>query len=276
MCSSDLEDTESGLTHNFYAKVLDSIKRTSEEHGYDITFVNNSSYSGGRKLSYLEHCRYRNFDGVAIVCVDFDDPEIQEVIASDIPTITLDYYGTACDSVISDNYNGIKELVRFVYEQGHRRIAYIHGTHSHVTDERIRGFYDICGELGITPPADYVLESPYRDTMAAHLKTDALFRLTHPPTCILYPDDFAAIGGLNSIYQKNMRVPDDVSIIGFDGTEIARYISPTLTTYVQNTDRLGWEMAVRLLELIEQGQRSDPKTIIVPGFVFHGDSVGLI
>ncbi|MCR5596465.1 MAG: LacI family transcriptional regulator [Lachnospiraceae bacterium] len=270
------EDSDSGLAHSFYAKVLDSIKKTAEEHGYDITFVNNSNNSGGRGLSYLEHCRYRNFDGVAVVCVDFDDPQIQEVIKSDIPSVVLDYAGAECDAVLSDNYNGVRELVRYAYEQGHRRIAFIHGVHSYVTDERIRGFKDECKELGINIPDTYLLESPYLDTMSAHLKTDMLLRMDEPPTCILYPDDFSAIGGLNSLYKKGNTVPDDISIMGFDGIELSRYISPSLTTYVQDTDRLGSEMAIRLLKNIQTVSNAENTAITVSGYVFHGESVGLI
>jgi DNA-binding LacI/PurR family transcriptional regulator len=267
------ENTDSGLAHSFYAQVLDGIKKKAESLGYDITFVNNSSYSGGRKLSYLEHCRYRNFDGVAIVCVDFDDEQILEVIESDIPTVTLDYIHPGCSSVVSDNYGGIRELFKFAYEQGHRKIAYIHGEDSSVTDERVRGFRDICDEMEIELPPEYLQKAAYRDTMSTHLKTEKLIRLPDPPTCIFFPDDFAAIGGLNCLYRNGMSVPKHMSIAGFDGIEIARYIDPTLTTYVQNTEKLGSDMADKLISHIEYPGKAIAETSVVPGYVFHGDSL---
>ncbi|MCR5511594.1 MAG: LacI family transcriptional regulator [Lachnospiraceae bacterium] len=267
------DKADSGLAHGFYAQVLEGVKRKAESLGYDITFVNNSSYSGGRKLSFLEHCRYRNFDGVALVCVDFDDPQIRELIEADIPTVTLDYIFPGCSAVMSDNYGGIRELVKYAYEQGHRKIAYIHGEKSRVTDERVRGFKDICREMELNIPDDYIVGAAYRDTMSTHLRTEKLIRMPNPPTCILFPDDFAAIGGLNCIYRNGMTVPGSLSIAGFDGIEISRYLDPTLTTYVQNTERLGNEMADKLIAHIEYPSKTVVDVRTVSGYVFHGDSL---
>ena len=66
-----VDDEQSGLTHDYFAHVLDSFKRTAEERGYDITFIN-SCKTRPQRMSYLEHSRYRRFDGVVIACVDFD------------------------------------------------------------------------------------------------------------------------------------------------------------------------------------------------------------
>ncbi len=271
-----MEDSETGLAHGFYSQVLDGIKRTAEQRGYDITFVNNNSYSGGRKLSYLDHCRYRNFDGVAVVCMDFDDPDVLEIINSDIPSIILDYSGPDCNCVISSNYEGTRELVKEAYSRGHRRIAYIHGTDSVVTKERMRGFKDAMEELGLDIPDEYILTSPYRDTMSAHLKTNSLLQLKEPPTCILYPDDFATIGGINAISKAGLSIPEDISVIGFDGLEMARYIEPSLTTYVQDSDMLGSQMAQKLIDRIESSKEKDYDRIVVSAHVYHGNSLGII
>ena len=136
------EMPQSGLTHDYFSHILDSFKITVEAQGYDVTFINCNK---GRKntMSYLEHCKYRNVDGVLIACVDFADNEIRELVESDIPVVTIDYVFNNRLAVSSDNVKGIRDLLTYVYEQGHRKIAYVYGHTSAVTDARIKSFYSI-------------------------------------------------------------------------------------------------------------------------------------
>ena len=270
------EESESGLAHDFYAKVLDGIKSAAEQKGYDITFVNNSYTSGGRHLSYLEHCRYRNFDGVAIVCVDFDDEGVQELIKSDVPVITVDYTFKDHSSVNSDNIGGMRELVHFAYSKGHRKIAYIHGSDSYVTRARVQSFKETCAELGLRVPDEYILEAAYRNTTEAYQATQALLDLENRPTCIFFPDDFAAIGGLNCIRLNGLSIPGDISCAGFDGIEIGKYLEPPLTTLNQDKVRIGREAALKLIDLIENSNEVMQEIIRIPGNVFNGGTIGSI
>ena len=270
------EESEAGLAHDFYAKVLDGIKTTAEQKGYDITFVNNSNMSGGRHLSYLEHCRYRNFDGVAIVCVDFDDPGVQELISSEVPVVTIDYTVEGHNGISSDNIGGMKELVEYAYTQGHRRIAFIHGVDSYVTRDRIRSFVEACNGFGLEVPAEYIKEAAYRDTSATYIATKQLIELKNPPTCILFPDDFAAIGGINCIHSSGLKIPDDISCAGFDGIDISKYLEPPLTTLNQDKHRIGSEAALRLIDIIENGDKAKNDNVSIPGELFKGGTIGSV
>ena len=84
------EEARSGLTHDYFSSVLDSFKRTAEKSGYDITFINSCKNRPDR-MSYLEHSRYRGFDGVVLDCIDIVDPEVIELVQSSIPVVTIDY-----------------------------------------------------------------------------------------------------------------------------------------------------------------------------------------
>ena len=105
------EDDHSGLTHDFFAGVLDSLKSEAEEKGYDITFVNGCRTRSNR-MSYLEHCRYRGFDGVVLVCVNFYDPEVLELVNSSIPTVTIAHVFNNVCAVLADNVKGMRELIQ--------------------------------------------------------------------------------------------------------------------------------------------------------------------
>ncbi len=269
------DDEQSGLAHDYFAYVLDSFKRTAEERGYDITFIN-SCKTGPQRMSYLERSRYRRFDGVLIACIDFEDPEVEELVKSDIPVVTIDHLFNNRSTIVSDNVKGIRDLVHYIYKMGHRRIAYIHGADSTVTWSRVSSFYRTCKELGIDVPTEYVREAPYRNTKETYAETVKLLDLKEPPTCILYPDDFSCFGGVNAIYERGLKIPDDISVAGYDGIRIARHFKPRLTTIVQDTERLGAEAAKKLIDLIENPKTTLAEQIIVTGEVFSGESVAKI
>ena len=110
------EVPQSGLTHDYFSHILDSFKVTVEAQGYDITFIN---CNRGKKntMSYLEHSKYRNVDGVLIACVDFKDPEVQELLQSDLPIVTIDYVYDNNDNK-TDYYKVVCEECNASFECG--------------------------------------------------------------------------------------------------------------------------------------------------------------
>ena len=270
-----VDEANSGLTHDYFNHVLDSFKRTAEENGYDITFIN----SGNKRLnnmSYLSHAIYRGFDGIVIACVDFSDPQVDELIKSEIPVVTIDHLFYNRTAIMSDNVNGINELATYVYEQGHRKIAYIHGKESgmesSVTKSRLSSFYKTLQDLGV----DSSFTGYYDVTDAAYEATIKLLDLKEPPTCIFYPDDFAAFGGINAIRKRGLRIPEDVSVVGYDGIELARKISPILTTMVQDTEQIGSVAASKLIDLINNPKGTIVEQVVVKGNIERGESVARI
>ena len=83
-----VDDTASGLTHEYFSLILNSVKEEAESLGYDITFI--CQNVGGQEVSFLEHCRYRRCDGVVIACVDFESEAVRELVNSDVPVVTID------------------------------------------------------------------------------------------------------------------------------------------------------------------------------------------
>ena len=267
-----VDDDQSGLKHDYFAYVLDSFKKTAEQRGYDMTFINCCKTRSNR-MSYLEHTMYRGFDGVAIACIDFYDSEVIELVRSDIPLVTIDHLFNNRIAILSDNVKGMRDLLTFIYNKGHRHIAYIHGVDSAVTQSRLSSFYKTAEELGIEVPDEYVKEAAYRDTKATYEKTQELLDLPNPPTCILYPDDFASFGGINAIKERGLNIPEDISVAGYDGIRIGRHLEPQLTTLHQDTDQLGARAAESLISLIEHPKTTLIQQIVVKGDVFEGKSV---
>lgn len=268
------DDARSGLTHEYFSGVLDGIMVEAESLGYDITFIN--THSEKRQMSYLEHSRYRNFDGVVIVCVDFNNPGVQQLMNNNrIPVVTIDYLHQNCTAVSSNNVNGMEELVRYIYGKGHRKIAYIHGQdYSFVTKERLASFYRMMEELHIEVPEDYVQKANYLETKATAEQTKKLLELKDRPTCIIYPDDTSLIGGLNVINSKGLRIPEDISVAGYDGTKISQMLRPRLTTIHQNTAKIGKAAADHLIAQIEKPKTALIERVVIDGELLTGESVG--
>jgi LacI family transcriptional regulator len=266
-----VDEMQSGLTHEYFSAVLDSFKVEAEAHGYDITFITHNI--GGRQDSYLEHCRYRGVDGVVVACVDFNDPQVLELVSGNLPVVTIDHAFHNRTAILSDNVRGMESLVRHVYAMGHRRIAFIHGERTAVTENRVTSFYRTCAELGLEIGDAYVREGVYHDPKTCAKLTREFLALNPRPTCILFPDDFSYIGGQNAILDAGLRIPEDISAMGYDGIYLSRVVSPSLTTYVQNTTDLGRRAAAELVRLVENPRTTLPERIIIDGTLQEGKSV---
>ncbi|ROR29309.1 LacI family transcriptional regulator [Mobilisporobacter senegalensis] len=266
-----VDEARSGLTHEYFASVLDNFKVNVEKRGYDVTFINH--HIGTRAMSYYEHCRYRGVDGVVIACVNFDEPEVVELINSDIPVVTIDHIFNNRTAIISDNIAGMRDLVTYIHSMGHRKIAYIHGADSSVTRDRVTSFYRTMEELQIEIPESYVQEGIYHDTESAASRTRELLALKSRPTCIIYPDDFACIGGINEIKEQGLHIPDDISVVGYDGLHFTQVLEPKLTTLKQDTYLLGKEAADHLISLIERPKTTLITRAVVKGKLLSGNSV---
>ena len=263
--------TNSDLTHEFFSRILNSFKHRAEELGYDISFI--SDRLGGREISYAEHARYRNCDGVLIASVEFNEPQVLELVNSGIPVVTIDYVFEHCGSVQSDNVQGMRDLVKYIHAQGHERIAFIHGEETAVTKIRIASFYRTCRELGLEVPEEYVLPAIYHDPTSVEEATRKLLSLKHKPTCIIYPDDIAYLGGMNELEKQGLSVPGDICVAGYDGIKLSQILRPRLTTLQQNAEAMGASAAEELARSVEEGKLYIPGRIVIPGQVLPGETV---
>ena len=266
-----LDPMHGGLAHEFFSTVLDAIRSEAESNGYDITFINRGI--GNRETSYLQHCRYRGVDGVIIASADYADPQIIELVNSDIPVVTIDHVFNGNISIISDNINGMEILTEFIISRGHKKIAYIHGEKTSVTVNRLSGFYRACEKNGLEIPDEYVRESVFHSPDSCYSITKEILKLKDRPTCIIFPDDYSGIGGLSAIWETGLKVPEDISVAGYDGIPLSRIIAPELTTWVQDTAELGRRSAVRLIEQIQKPKSAVLDREIVRGHIQEGKSV---
>ncbi|MBQ9520296.1 MAG: LacI family DNA-binding transcriptional regulator [Acholeplasmatales bacterium] len=266
-----VDETSSGLEHEYFSSILNSIKDEAEKNGYDITFI--SHHFGSDYLTFYEHAKYRNVDGVIIASVDFRDPEVIRLVESEIPTVTIDYEFNNVASVISDNVQGVRDIVNYLVNMGHEKIAFITGEDTSVTQKRIASFYKTCEERNISVKDEYVKKGRYHIPKVSGEATRELLTLEDKPTVIMYPDDYSLLGGITEIEKHGLRIPDDISIVGYDGIKLSRLIRPIITTYVQNSAEIGVRATKKLVDLIENPKTTIPDRTLVIGGLQEGSTV---
>lgn len=263
-----------GLTHEFFAKVLNSFKTEAEQSGYDITFINKNL--GGKKMSTFEHCKYRNVDGIVIICTDFSDPDVYELINGDLPVVTIDHVFECHSAVVSNNETGVEQLVKYVNEHGHNKIAFIQGKRSAVMEKRMNGFYKACRANGIDIRTEWMLIGEYQSPQLTYELTKKLLDGNERPTCIFMPDDYSAIGGYNAIKDAGLSIPDDISVVGYDGIAYSEFLSPRLTSYKQDTTVIGASAAKKLIAQIENPATTLTEVLTINGMISEGESVATL
>lgn len=268
-----VDKTESGLTHEYFSNILNSVKVKAEENGYDITFINNENYSG-LKSTYLQHVKSRLIDGVVIACVDFTDPSVAELAYSGLPVVTIDHAFEGCTAIMSDNEDGTYELTKYAYESGHRKIAFVHGEETNVTHKRIAGYLKALHELGIEENPAYLQEAAYHRPDTVRNAIHNLLKLKDRPTCILCPDDIGALAILSS--KANRELLQGISIAGYDGIGLSQMIEPELTTYCQDSKEIGSLAVEELISRIEEPKMFVPKIRKIKGHLQKGGTIQVL
>ncbi|MCS5735927.1 LacI family DNA-binding transcriptional regulator [Herbiconiux daphne] len=201
-------------------------------------------------------------DGVFLTDLRHDDPRIPLLHELGMPAVTLGRPEGGAGSeprpfpvVTLDDTPGIVAVTQHLIDLGHRRIAHVIGPHRMLhASRRNAAFAQTLAAAGL--PADLVVETDFTAEQGASA-TGRLLDLADRPTAIVYGNDPMAIAGIGLAHERGLRLPDDLSITGFDDSELARYVYPALTSV--RTDPLRWgEAAARvLLQLVAEGSAAD-------------------
>ena len=265
---------ENQLHHEYFSFLLNDLRKEADARGYDLTLIGSGREEGDR--NYYDHVRRRNLDGVVVIQADFESAEVIRLATGSVPSVIIDHLYEGCDCVGNDNRAGMEQILRHAWKRGHREFAFISGEPGAVTRERLAGFYRACAETGIRVYENRVLEGRFHDPEhCAELIREVMGR-QDGVTCILCPDDYSCPGAMMELAAEGIRVPDQVSLIGYDGIPMGRMIRPNLTTYRQDTRTIARETISLLLEAIEDPENHRPRQIKVPGNLIEGETVSVL
>ena len=266
------EVTGVGLQHPLFSKILESFKTTVEAQGFDIMFLSNSM--GSKNGSYLEHSKRKQIEGVLVLCGEFNSVEMNSLFDSDIPTILIDFQREGVSNVTSNNVQGVDQAVKYLHDLGHTKIADIHGG-EYLSIGRIRkdAFEKSMKKYGLEINDKYQHSGEFFSKENGYEAMKRILELDEQPTAIFCAADMLAIGAIQAIKEAGKSVPEDYSIIGFDGIDIGQLISPRLTTIRQNSTKMGKIAASSILQMInDKNKRRMTETITVDTFLINGET----
>jgi LacI family transcriptional regulator len=267
------EELNIGLEHPFFSSVLQNFKNFVEKKGYELSFI--VQQLGLNKMSYLDWCRNKKVDGVIVVVGDGNDKGIIELINSNIKCVSTDIVNDKIYSIRSDNVQGIKDSIDYLLSTGHKRIAKIAGPQTSFSfTERLIAFRKVMKEKGQTLPEGYIsLSEGFGYTGGYNAARTLLSRHQDKPDAIIVGSDDIAFGAIRGIESMGFKVPEDISVIGFDDISTSRLYTPALTTIRQDKKEIG-EMAGKILiDLISNKGQSYQKETKIPIKLIIRDSV---
>ncbi|NMB19988.1 MAG: LacI family transcriptional regulator [Firmicutes bacterium] len=260
----------------YFLEYLHGVSETLFEHGFSLLIPQAKRKRGTETIAQL--VAHSRVDGIILTEPLLEDQRIELLRESGVPFVFL---GSTIDPEVSwvdgDNRGGAFEAIRLLGSLGHRRIAVITGDPGLVsTEKRLKGYYDGLAALDIEPRSDWVWPGDFTrqggyEAVKSHLPQIREGGVTAIFAC----NDLMAIGGIQALTEAGISIPEEISIMGFDGIEVGQFLSPPLTTVQQPVFRLGQEVARVLLAQIEDGDQ--PVQITLPvQMINEGNTIGPI
>ena len=221
----------SDITNPFFPELVKSFEQIALRHGLDV-IVGNTGYDPGRMTHCVRRMLERKVDGVAIFTSEMEKGLIAQLDEHRIPIVFLDT-GDIRERIsnIKVNYEtGIHEAIEHLFLLGHKRIGFISGP-MELRSAQIRrtAFLKWLGHYGLLVD-DGLIESGNHKFDGGDSAMTRLLALERRPTAVLTSNDLTAIGALRAIYNAQLRVPNDISVIGYDDIDFSQFTQPALTT----------------------------------------------
>jgi LacI family transcriptional regulator len=221
----------SEITNPFFPELIQQFEDVAVENGYEV-LIGSTNYDPKRMFRCIRRMLERNVDGVAIMTFGIEAPVVDELAARKIPLVFVDAGPDSpfVRTLKVDYETGIRQGVQHLAALGHRRIAFITGPLKlHSAEARREAFVKAMREIGVTVGPESIVEGAH--TLEGGMESmRILAKNKMRPTGVMCSNDMTAIGVLHELYKTNIRVPDEISVIGFDDIRIAEFTFPPLTT----------------------------------------------
>lgn len=259
----------------YFAELARGIEDYCERNGYCVILCN-SDDNPEKQRSYLRVLLEKRIDGLIVASAGGDIGLAQGLAGVKTPMVIVDrgLDGVDADLVRIDHEYGAYLATRHLLELGHRDIATIGGPSStSVAQMRQAGFCRALQEASITVRPERMLESDFTST--GGYNAAAILLEGNPPSAIFAGNDMIGIGVLRAAAERNVRVPSELSVIGFDDIQMSRYVYPALTTVGQSILQLGEMAAEVLLRRIATPSLVTDQRIVTPSIVLRESTAPL-
>lgn len=261
----------------FYAQMVGGMQKAARAAGKSVLIASGYADQAEESRAIIELID-RSCDGLLLYLENPIREDVADIIrTSRTPVVTIggDEYPVARAAVRIDNFTGALEAMRLLLAEGHRHIAYLSGGLMYRdTRDRLRGIRAALQEKGLTIDDIYVEHGDFEERFGV-AGTERLLASGFPVTAIFAGDDDVAAGALLALKSAGKRVPEDISLMGFDDNFHARHLTPSLTTVRQPVDEAG-RVAAQLLIKILAGQVPEQAEITIEAPLIRRDSVGAL
>ena len=252
--------SEIAIWHPYTSGILQGIVAVSAQAGYNVTLFTELWQDGERSLPKL---RDQRTDGLIVVAPPADTDILPSLASAGLKVVTVSAESApyAMPSVDVDNAAGVRLAVAHLRELGHRRIAFLGGELNMFSAQvRQAAFREACPDA----PPEYLQASSYQDTAAAAAAADRLLSLPRPPTAIVAGNDQIAVAVLRAALDREIAVPEHLSVVGFDDIPDAALMQPALTTVRQPLTEIGAAATRLLLRMLSGEAVSAERMLIEP------------
>ena len=235
----------------FTSEVVSGIEQTANDHGYCV-YLADSNADPERERKVVQAFAEQRVDGIIITSSRVGALYLPLLEEMRVPIVLLNdqHPGAFVHSVMICNQEGSRMVAEHLTGLGHRRIAYIGDQFGYQSDtERLAGYQEALDAAGIPFLAELVVRGDGKPE-AAMRAMDTLLALNNPPTAVCCYNDMTALGAMRSIHMHGLRVPEEISVVGFDDLFVASYTQPPLTTVRQPMRRMGQLAMENLIKLM--------------------------
>ncbi|MBT2513420.1 LacI family DNA-binding transcriptional regulator [Arthrobacter sp. ISL-30] len=265
-----------GLGSEWALEIIEGVERVAQEAGYG-TVVSSLSLDGSRIRPWLANLAERKSDGLILAVYELDPKQIRRIRSLGIPVVLIDPVGQPGPDLMTvgaANWEGAYSATEHLLQLGHKRIGMIGGREDlQCSSAREDGYLAALRRAGIRMDSALMVPGDF-STEAGEAGTRQLLSLTEPPTAIFTGNDDQALGAYRAARAAGLRVPDDLSVIGFDDIPAAEWVEPPLTTIRQPVVQMA-ETATRALLRHLEGDEELPQRIeLGTELVVRGSTAG--
>lgn len=256
------------IANPFFPKVLKGLEGACSAAGYAIVLQNTDERVKQERVA-ISALLSQRVDGIVAIPVKDTGPSIaaiQRSVVPLVPLVLIDRHVPALnvDAVIIDNEGGAAAAVEYLIGLGHRRIGVIHGPKSCTPGfGRWAGAVAALKRFGLPSDKPYVLEGDFRKSSGYRL-TRRLMELPDPPTALFVGNNLMTIGAYECLRDMGLRIPDDVSLVGFDDFDLANYLDPPITVVDRPMEEMGRVAGQLLLGRISGALQGPPQLVVLP------------
>ncbi|MCG3863315.1 MULTISPECIES: HTH-type transcriptional repressor PurR [unclassified Photobacterium] len=240
-------------TNPFFAEVVHGVEEYCYGAGYTLILCNTEG-NLEKQRDYLRMLSEKRVDGLLVMCSDLDQMLLDLLERkNDLPMVIMDWGPESphTDNILDNAEHGGYIATKHFIENGHKKIGCLSGQVDKSTcQERLKGFRKAMAEADLTVNDDWLLEGDFECESAVDA-AQKFIAMEDRPTAIFCFNDIMAMALISTFEQAGLRVPDDISIIGYDNIDLAPYFAPPLTTIHQPKRRLGKKAIEILLERVK-------------------------